>query len=183
MLSPLQQRLLTLMMLAQHLENKKDIVMKKLILIALIAGFSQASFAESEVLLTSSNAKSNINVTTIDLINDGNVSAFQFEVPIQKGIEVDLSNCLSDLPDTHQGICTINDEKTIVRVAAYSTSSALFSSQVVSVGKIGTSQPYNLSASNIKLLDKTGDLLNTSNEVKSVQDGNVSHGELNTSDK
>lgn len=114
--------------------------MKNVLKIAAIAGAFGAMFSVSasanEVLLTASEAKSTAGAMALDLVTDGNVTAFEFTVSANGAKSVDTSKCLSELPKSHQGTCVFRAKTNDVIVIAFSPTNAVLPSGVVGLGSL-----------------------------------------------
>ena len=111
--------------------------MNRLIALCALALSASPAFAAGEagqVWITEAKLK-NSNAIAVDLETDGRVVAFQvfINVPGVSESDVDLSNCLGNLPKTHQGGCVFKDGQ--VRFGAFSTT---LSALPAGVSKIGT---------------------------------------------
>lgn len=114
--------------------------MKNVLKIATIAGVFGAMFSVSasanEVLLTASEAKSSAGAMALDLVTDGNVTAFEFTVSANGAKSVDTSKCLSELPKSHNGTCVFRAKTNDVIVIAFSPTNAPLPSGVVGLGSL-----------------------------------------------
>ncbi len=83
--------------------------MKTLGAAALMLAFA-ASAGAADLLLTQGAAKrgDKASMVGIDIVSDGDVRGFDFVIPVEKGMKVDTSRCLSNMPKGFQGTCTFN---------------------------------------------------------------------------
>jgi hypothetical protein len=104
---------------------------------ALLFGASSMVSAE-ELVVTAGAAKKGGSTIALDLVTEGSTVAFQFNIPLPKGIEasqVDLSRCVADLPKTHSGQCNVAKGQIIGLV--YNDQNVALPKGIVSVGQIG----------------------------------------------
>jgi hypothetical protein len=95
--------------------------------------FISTSYAEtkdsSTLLLTEKSGK-----FTMEFLNDDNITALQFDV-ILSGVNkskmknMKLKSCVSGLPKTHIGVCTVKNNR--LRVIVYSQTNAVLDSGVI----------------------------------------------------
>jgi hypothetical protein len=99
---------------------------------------SSAAFGQNEVLLTSDAAKGgNASLATLDLVTDGQATAFEFSIKVPKGVKnVDTSKCLADLPSSHNGNCVYREKFGDILVIAFSPVNAKLPAGIVSLGSI-----------------------------------------------
>lgn len=100
-----------------------------------IAGFACGAAAD-DLVITSSKSKQG-SVYSLDFSSNGQAVAFQFEMLLPKGTlanQVNLKQCLSELPGSHHGSCSVNAGKIIG--FAYSDSNKLLPAGIVPVGKV-----------------------------------------------
>lgn len=115
---------------------------------ALLLGMSSVASSE-ELIVTAGTAKKGGSIA-LDLVSDGSAVAFQFNIPLPKGIEasqVDLSRCVADLPKTHSGQCNVAKGQIIGLV--YNDQNVALPKGVVPVGQIGLKG--NLSRADLKV--------------------------------
>lgn len=112
--------------------------MKMILQAASVLVFALASHAVSanELLLTSAK-RANSGAIALDVSSDGSATALQIRLDVGKGLEVDLSNCVSGLPSTHSGTCAYRNGR--VTVLVYSDSNEMLPAGIVSIGSIKTS--------------------------------------------
>lgn len=122
----------------------------KMVLTLSVFAFAGASVA-SDVLLTQSDSKK-AGVVALDVVSDGNASAFNFVIPL--GIDgsrkvnpkqIDLTKCLAELPKTHVGGCAYRAKKNDIAIFVYSPSNDLLPKGIVGLGTI--TAPASLSKS------------------------------------
>ena len=110
---------------------------KSLFFTAIISGALVGSVSAEELILTSQSQKSR-QMVAMDMATDGRATGVQFKIALPEGVSaksVDLSNCLADLPGSHQGNCVVlNDE---ILGLVYSDSNELLPAGVLSIGHIG----------------------------------------------
>lgn len=131
--------------------------MKNVLKIATVAGVFGAMFSVSasanEILLTSSEAKGSSRAMALDLVTDGNVTAFEFTVSANGAKSVDTSKCLTELPKSHQGTCVFRAKSNDVIVIAFSPTNAPLPSGVVGLGSLslpaGNAAKAGVSATNV----------------------------------
>lgn len=131
---------------------------------------SSTAFSGAEVIVTNDMAKSNSVGTTLDLFTNGDVTAFEFEIPLKKGETVDLSQCVSEVPSTHQGHCKLNPAGDRVIVLAISPSNQLLESGVVSVGKIKLSSNRNVEIQSVIFTGMQGKIIENNNSQVEKQE-------------
>lgn len=132
--------------------------MKRIKLLALVVSvaFSGAAFSGAQIMATSNNAKSQAKVA-LDLVTDGDVSAFQFEVPLKNAKVVDFDNCTSELPSTHIGTCALDSRTNRLKVIVYSATNASFPQGAVSIGHISlNSSTADIKVESIELVSTDG---------------------------
>lgn len=112
-----------------------------------------AGVSANEVVSTVGKAKG--GQMALDFMNSGGVTALEFEVVVPKGVKVDTSKCVSELPSSHVGACRFNEKNGRVVVMVYSNDTALLPEGMVSIGRlqgggIGNASVRNLLISNVK---------------------------------
>ena len=138
-----------------------------------LLGASSLALAENEVLLTTGGAKSgNNSMATLDLVTDGNATAFEFSIKVPKGSgKVDTSNCLADLPSSHSGNCVYRAEFGDILVIAFSPVNAKLPAGIVSLGSIQVQNAANqLKVEEIVFAGDTGQRLPASARSSTMQD-------------
>lgn len=75
----------------------------------------------------SQNSSGNFALTdqeiSIDFLDDGvEVTAITFEIAISENSVADLSNCVSNVPETHTAVCERNED--VIRLAVFSMANA-----------------------------------------------------------
>ncbi|MFA7487127.1 MAG: hypothetical protein WCY72_03450 [Lysobacteraceae bacterium] len=97
----------------------------------------------NDILLTQGVAKSRSGMerVALDIVSDGNISGFQFSIPVKMSARVtdkslDLSNCFSELPKTHVGRCAYRAKKGDIVFVAYSLENATLPEGVIGLGSI-----------------------------------------------
>lgn len=83
--------------------------MKLISVVTLALAFCGAANA-AELLMTQGMAKRGAAVSSValDVVSNGDVRGFDFVIPVEKGMKVDTSKCLSSLPSGFQGTCKFN---------------------------------------------------------------------------
>lgn len=115
---------------------KKVLKMKKILTIALLAGFAQAGFAANDIVLTAANSRAG-TAASLDLVTDGNVVMMQARVEVGNKVaaeNVDLSACVAGLPKTHRGECHFTNGQVLVLV--YNDEQKSMPAGVLNIGKI-----------------------------------------------
>lgn len=123
------------------------------VLLVCVAGSAMAS---SSTLLLSGDSKN----ISFDILNENNVTALQFDVMldgVSKASSLKMGSCVSGLPSSHTGSCSIHDG--FVRVVVYSSSNAVLPS-----GSIGTLNIAGVNAKNVQV----NNLIMASPDVKQV---------------
>lgn len=104
----------------------------------LLVAANSAFAAEELVITTSATAKAKAGVVVaLDMMTEGNTAAIQFNIALPKGItaeQVDLSQCVTDLPKTHRGECNVAKGQIIG--IAYNDEGVTLPAGLVSIGKI-----------------------------------------------
>lgn len=130
--------------------KKLAISVTSLLLLASASG----AFAAEELIITTSSAKTAASQTfAVDIMTEGSAAAIQFNVALPKGIEasqVDLSQCMADLPKTHRGECNVAKGQVIG--IAYNDEGVTLPSGLVSIGKIRINGPTHARAGNLKVV-------------------------------
>lgn len=149
--------------------------------------FATSALAGAQIVPTSDLAKSNAKVA-LDLVTDGDVTAFQFEIPLKEGEVPNLDGCVSDLPSTHTGACGYDAEGNFVKVLVFSTSNSTFTKGIVPVGSIGlNSSRQNIKVEAVEFVNSKGEKLidhGTSNSSAGVGSNQTQLGsENNTVEK
>lgn len=141
------------------------------IVLAVSAACGFQSATAEELVVTSAKSKSG-NSIAIDLITEGSAVAFQFNIPLPKGVaekDVDLSNCVADLPSTHSGQCSVAKGQVIGLV--YNDANVALPAGLVSVGRIGINSPASargkLSVAYFEVNDSAGRALPVKTSVSS----------------
>lgn len=100
------------------------------------------SVCASEVLLTKSDSKS-VGSIALDIVSDGSATAFDFVIPLASSDarkvspkQIDLSNCVAELPKTHTGACAYRAKTNDIAVFVYSPTNALLPEGIIGVGRI-----------------------------------------------
>lgn len=108
------------------------------IFVALMMFVANGAFAAEElVLTTNAAAKGKAGAIALDIMTEGNAAAIQFNIALPKGIspeQVDLSQCMADLPKTHRGECNVAKGQIIG--VAYNDEGVTLPEGLVSIGKI-----------------------------------------------
>lgn len=120
---------------------------RSLVVVA-VSMFACSAMADDLIITSAKSIKNNTH--SLDIVNSGQAVAFQFEMILPKGLspkQVDLTQCLSELPRTHHGSCSITAGKIIG--FAYSDSNKALPAGMVPVGRVvinGTSKARNSGA-------------------------------------
>lgn len=102
---------------------------------AILSIVSSTAVAD-ELLVTAGNAKGRSSVA-LDFSTNGEAVAFQFNIKLPEGItadQVDLKSCVSELPKSHAGQCSVAKGEVIGLV--YSDQNVKIPAGLVSVGHI-----------------------------------------------
>lgn len=121
------------------------------ILVAVVSLGFLGSATGAELILTDDGlAKSRGagKMVALDVVSNGDLSGFDFIIPVPKGAKVDTSKCLSALPDGFEGRCKHNEGE--VAVIAISMSADVLPAGMHSIGSIAISGGEFSSRSKVK---------------------------------
>lgn len=133
--------------------NIKNLAISVLAVSMLVCG-SSAFAAEELVITTGAAAKATgAGVIALDIMTEGNAAAIQFNIALPKGVlpeQVDLSQCVADLPKTHVGQCSVAKGQIIG--IAYNDDGVSLPAGLVPVGKIRL-KGSSIAKANLKVLN------------------------------
>lgn len=109
---------------------------KRMILATACFGFFSAAIGAELLLTDDGMAKSRSAASTIalDIVSDGDVSAFDMIIPVPKGVKVNTSRCLTALPTGFEGSCKHNEGE--IAIIAVSMGSKVLPAGIFSVGTL-----------------------------------------------
>lgn len=95
----------------------------------------------NEVVVAQSMNKRAVNSVSLDILSNGDASAFQFSIPVDSksrsvSKSLDLSRCLADLPKAYTGQCTYRAKSNDVLVVVYSVEGVPLPKGMVGLGVI-----------------------------------------------
>ena len=97
----------------------------------------------ADELVVASIAKAGKSVVSLDILTEGSAVAIQFNIDLPKGIDasqVDLSNCMADLPKTHKGQCNVAKGQIIG--IAYNDDGVALPAGLVSIGHVAINTKF-----------------------------------------
>ncbi|MEJ5207010.1 hypothetical protein [Denitratimonas sp. CY0512] len=121
------------------------------ILVALVSLGFLGSAVGAELLLTDdglSKSRSAGKMVALDVVSNGDLSGFDFIIPVPKGAKVDTSKCLSALPAGFEGRCKHNEGE--IAVIAISMNAKALPAGVHSIGSIAISGADFSARTNVK---------------------------------
>jgi hypothetical protein len=133
--------------------------------VALTFVFATSSNA-AELLLTEVSGKSG-KVVGLDVVSDDRVVAFQANLSVSNlgKNKPDLSKCLSKLPSTHTGSCSITKTGEVL-VVVYSMSNASLGSGIFSIGHLSLGDKAGVSVREFLVSDAKGNALDSKHSVQ-----------------
>ncbi len=96
--------------------------LKKILLTGAVLFSGSVLAGEAELVVSHADAN-NGSVINFDILNDANVTAFQFDMKLKgANLAIDTKDCLTGLPATHQGACNFSNG--VLKVVVYSMQNA-----------------------------------------------------------
>jgi hypothetical protein len=98
--------------------------------------WSAPSYSD-ELLAVVSPAKSGNTAVSMDLVTEGQATAFQVRFALPKGVNsVDTSKCLSELPSSHQGTCVYRKDQNEVVAIVYNLTNEALPAGIIAIGSL-----------------------------------------------